>query len=316
MKNKFVLVIALLIALALFVGTVWPAVAQQSSLEPTADATDATPLVEAAIQTVNRSFPGIGPPAVFSYTFLDSTSDSSLGCPLIEGFDLGRFVVPYRIILSYGDRQYTYHASGDGTMLFPCDEQLPIGGPVAPGSVPFSASPAEAAISAALRTFPERGFPNNYTFTFSTPTTDSSLGCPLMEGFDLGRVVIPYRIVLTYADGQFTYHASEDGTILFLCDEQLPIGGPMPPESRPLTPTTPAEAAINAFLRDFPELGFPERYEFMILEIPGDRLLDCPTAEGSAADPRAVPYRVMLFSHGTSFLYYVSADGTTVIACQ
>ena len=124
MKNKRILVFAAFIALALLGGVAWSAVAQDDDGLVSANV---IPGVQAAVQAVNRSFPGIGQPDNFTYTFTEATTDSSLGCPLIEGFALDRPVVPYRVVLFYEDRQFTYHASGDGTILFPCDEALPTG---------------------------------------------------------------------------------------------------------------------------------------------------------------------------------------------
>ncbi|HEX6385053.1 MAG TPA: hypothetical protein VF177_10315 [Anaerolineae bacterium] len=315
MKNKCKVVLVALIALALLGGAAWSAMAQDGD---GVVAAEAIPAVQAAVQAVNRSFPGIGQPDSFSYTFTEATTDSSLGCPLIEGFALERPLVPYRIVLSYGERQFTYHASGDGTIVFPCDAALPIGGPLPPGREPFTpTTPAEAVIIAFLRTFPERGFPERYTFTFSAATTDSSLSCPLIEGFELERPVVPYRVVLFYADRQYTYHASGDGTIVFPCDEALPIGGPLPPGREPFTPATPVEAAINAFVNAFPERGFPERFEFVIPEaVSDDSLVPCPSAVGGMVDASMLPYRVTLYSASAAYVYHVSADSSTVIACD
>lgn len=315
MKNKFIVVLVAFIALALLGGAAWPAVAQDDDGVVTAEA---IPAVQAAVQAVNQSFPGIGQPLSFSFTFTEATTDSSLGCPLIEGFTLERPVVPHRIVLSYGDRQFTYHASGDGTIVFPCDAALPIGGPLPPGREAFTpATPAEAVITTFLRTFSERGFPERYTFTFAAATTDSSLGCPLIEGFELERPVVPYRVVLFYEDRQYTYHASGDGTIVFPCDEALPIGGPLPPERDPFTPATPVEAAINAFLDAFPERGFPERFEFVILEAAtDDTLVPCPSVAGGMVDASMLPYRVTLYSASAAYVYHVSADSSIVIACD
>jgi hypothetical protein len=175
----------------------------------------------------------------------------------------------------------------------------------------------QAAVQAVNRSFPGIGQPDNFTYTFTEATTDSSLGCPLIEGFALERPVVPYRIVLFYGDRQYTYHASGDGTIVFPCDEALPIGGPLPPGRAPFTPATPAEAAIHAFLNSFPERGFPERFEFVILEsVTDDSLLHCPSVEGGMVDASVVPYRVTLYSASVPYVYYVSADSSIVIACD
>jgi hypothetical protein len=318
MTSKYKLVFVAIMALALLVGVAGGL--KRTAVAQTGDTTRSeVPAVQAAIEAVNRSFPGIGQPHLFTFTFTEATTDSSLGCPLIEGFVLSQPVVPYRVMLSYGDRQFTYHATADGSLVFPCDEALPIGGPIPPGRIPFTATaatPAEAAIAAFLRSSPGRGFPHSFSYTFTAPTTDSSLGCPLIEGFTLERPVVPYRIVLSYPDGDFVYHAAGDISILFPCDEQLPIGGPVAADSEPFRPATPSEAAIDAFIRAFPERGFPERYEFIILDPTIDGpVAYCPTT-GDAIDVTITPYRVTLYSQDLPYVYYVSADSSIIVVCN
>ncbi|HSM54973.1 MAG TPA: hypothetical protein VK879_02360, partial [Candidatus Sulfomarinibacteraceae bacterium] len=143
--------------MALFAAV--PARAQQDEGAPAA--------VDAAVSALNQAIPGIGQPQRFTYSFLTPTADSALGCPLTQGFDLGRQVTPYRIMLFYPDARYTYHATADGSIVIPCDEQLPIGGPLPLGEQPYTpASPVEAVISSFLRSFPERQFPTRFQFTF------------------------------------------------------------------------------------------------------------------------------------------------------
>jgi len=327
-KSKYKFLLLAIMALSLLIG-LGPAAAQDNAAQDSAAQdsaaqndvalTGTNTAVNAAIEAVNRSFPDIGPPHLFTYTYTEATRDSSLGCPLIEGFTLDRPVVPYRITLTYGDRSYTYHASADGSMVFPCDEALPIGGPLPPDSTPFTAdaaTPAEAAIAAFLRSNPARGFPPSYTYTFATATQDSSLGCALIAGFMLERPVVPYRVVLSYPDGDFIYHVADDLSILFPCDEKLPIGGPIDPNAQEFEPTSPTEAAIDAFVRAFPERGFPDRYEFVFLDMTIDGpLAYCPAID-DAVDITNTPYRVILYSGDFSYVYYVSIDGTVVIACD
>lgn len=318
MKSKYKFLLLAIMALGLLLGLGRPA-SQHVVAQDDATLTGTNTAVNAAIEAVNRSFPNIGPPHLFTYTYTEATRDSSLGCPLIEGFTLDRPVVPYRITLTYGDRSYTYHASADGTIVFPCDEALPIGGPLPPDSTPFTAdaaTPAEAAIAAFLRTNPARGFPPSYTYTFATATSDSSLGCPLIEGFMLEQPVVPYRVVLSYPDGDFVYHVAGDLSILLPCDEKLPIGGPIDPNAQPFAPTSPTEAAINAFMQAFPDRVFPDRYEYVLLDPAIDGPLAYCPATDEAVDIAATPYRVTLYSGDVSYVYYVSADGTVVIACD
>lgn len=211
-KAPFLLTLFLTVLLTLSLSA--PAHAQQDEPAP--------PPIEAAVNAVNQAEPGIGLPQRFTYTFLEPTRDSSLRCPLRQGFQLANPVTPYRIMLLYPDVTYTYHASADASILIPCDEKLPTGGPLPPGEQPYApTSPIDAVIATFLTDFPQRHFPERYEFTFDVPTTDSSLGCPLVEGSTLEESVIPYRVTLFYEDAQFTYHASEDASILVPCDEKL-----------------------------------------------------------------------------------------------
>lgn len=214
LTKKVPLLLTVILATILALSFAAPARAQQD--EPP------SPPVDAAVSALNQAVPGIGQPQRFTFTFLTSTRDSSLGCPFSQGFQLGRQVTPFRIMFFYPGTQYTYHATADASILIPCDEKLPIGGPLPPGEQPFTpTSPVEPVISTFLQRFPQRQFPDRYQFTFGVPTTDSSLGCPLVDRSILANSVIPYRVTLFYEDAQYTYHASEDASILFPCDEKL-----------------------------------------------------------------------------------------------
>jgi hypothetical protein len=83
MKNRLLLLSAGV--LMLLMSAVW-LVNAQADTGPT--------LVNTAVRELNRSFPGIGESDSFTYTFSAPTNDSSLGCPLIEGFELPQSVVP------------------------------------------------------------------------------------------------------------------------------------------------------------------------------------------------------------------------------
>lgn len=314
MKKYLLVFVAIVLSLTLLFNRSGQSAEAQDDLTSAVD----IPAVNAAIEAINRIFPGIGQPHLFTYSFTEPTRDSSLGCPLLEGFVMSTSVVAYRVILSYGDRQYTYHATTDGSLVFPCDEQLPVGGPLPEGSTPFAAAavPAQAAIEALLRTAPSRGFPHSYSYTFTTATTDSSLGCPRLDGFGLGQPVAPYRVVLSYPDAEFVYHVAGDRSILFPCDEKLSIGGPLAAGREPFRPVTPVEAALDVFAAAFPNRVFPDRYEYLIL----DPVIDGPRAEcpdgATAVDVATTPYRITLYSLGVPYVYFAVADGTAVIACD
>jgi hypothetical protein len=276
----------------------------------------AGPLVEAVVQSLNRTMPGIGQPLRFTYSFLEPTRDSSLGCPLLPGHELGRAVVPYRIMLFYPGASYTYHISADGSMLFPCDPQLPIGGPVEPGQQPYVETPVEVVIAAFLRSFPERGFPPRYTYSFSVPTADSSLGCPLLPGQTMARQVVPYGIVLSFEDADYVYYAAGDGSIVVPCDPKVPVGGPPQLGEEPFAPGSPVEAAVNAYTQRFPERGLPERFEFRFGLATTDSSLGCPLVRGETLATPVVPYAVTLYDGGVGYLYYASEDGSLVVPCD
>lgn len=82
-------------------------------------------LIQTAIDHLNLTIPDIGIPGRWSYQYAPATSDSSLGCGLIEGQTLSRMVVPYQITLFYDGLPYVYFISGDGTILVPCDTKIP-----------------------------------------------------------------------------------------------------------------------------------------------------------------------------------------------
>lgn len=308
MRGKVIVVVLAAALLALLGGSLQVTRAQEMDR--------AGPLVDAAVQALNRTMPGIGQPERFTYSFLEPTRDSSLGCPLLPGYQLGRTVVPYRIMLFYPGASYTYHASGDGTILFACDPQLPVGGPIEPGQQPYAETPVEAVIATFLRSFPERGFPPRYTFTFSVPTTDSSLGCPLLPGQDLTREVVPYRIVLAFEDVDYIYYAAGDGSIVLPCDPKVPVGGPPQLGDRPFVPGSPVEAAITAYGHTFPDRGFPERFEFAFGLPTTDSSLGCPLVAGETLATPVVLYVVTLYDGGVPYVYHASEDGTIVIPCD
>jgi hypothetical protein len=308
MRGKMTVVLLVAALLALLGGSLQVTRAQEMDR--------AGPLVDAAVQALNRTMPGIGQPERFTYSFLEPTRDSSLGCPLLPGYELGRTLMPFRIMLFYPGATYTYHASGDGTILFACDPQLPVGGPIEPGQQPYAETPVEAVIAAFLRSFPERDFPPRYTFTFSVPTSDSSLGCPLIAGVELDYRVTPYRVVLSYDDAEYVYYASQDGSILLPCDAKLPVGGPSELGDQPFVPGSPVEAAINAYARTFPERGFPERFEFAFGLPTTDSSLGCPLVAGETLATSVVPYVVTLYDGGVPYVYHASEDGSLVVPCD
>lgn len=110
MTRKFTFLLSAIFMAVLLVVTGAPVNAQEDS---------GFTLVDRAVQVHTRSFPNIGEPEGFTYTFSAPTTDSSLLCPFIEGYGLDYAVVPYQIALFYGDTTYVYHAAGDGSQVAP-----------------------------------------------------------------------------------------------------------------------------------------------------------------------------------------------------
>ncbi len=118
-------------------------------------------------------------------------------------------------------------------------------------AVPLAAQddrlPREAALAAAQQRLGTRA--QSWTYTILAPTTSATLGCPTAPAGDLGREVIPYRYVLTYATGDYVVFASSDGTVVVLCDDKfnLTIDVPtaVPPDAVPvMTPVPSGEGCL------------------------------------------------------------------------
>lgn len=116
------------LALAIVVGLV--AIAPVAPLPASyAQAGPTTPPVvyNAAIDALNVAIPGIGRPDSWRHEVIDNYSDASLGCPTAPTTALGRTVGVYRVWLRYGDIEYLYHVSNDGTVVVPCDPKITAG---------------------------------------------------------------------------------------------------------------------------------------------------------------------------------------------
>ena len=61
----------------------------------------------------------------------------------------------------------------------------------------------------------------NWQYTILQPTDNSNLGCLLVEGETMAQTVTPYRVVLSYPDGDYVIHVSADGSMTQLCDEKF-----------------------------------------------------------------------------------------------
>lgn len=80
----------------------------------------------------------------------------------------------------------------------------------------------DAAVTAVNVAIPNKGQPNGWTHTTLPATTDSALGCILVEGTTLSTEVIPYVVRLEYPDGVYNVHVADTGEIVQLCDSKFP----------------------------------------------------------------------------------------------
>lgn len=118
MRVTFLVVIGLLL---LFISPVY---AQQPNQQ-----------TQAAIDALNQVIPNIGDPDIWSFTFRAETT-SDLGCPLVTGTELGRRVIAYRVVLTYGTTDYVYYVSEDTSIIVPCDPDIPDQPDVTPSLTP------------------------------------------------------------------------------------------------------------------------------------------------------------------------------------
>src|SRR5690606_36261411 len=79
----------------------------------------------------------------------------------------------------------------------------------------------QAAVEAARAAKSDLGEPSNWTFEILAPVSVSSLGCPMVQGAEMGRSVTPYRISLTYPDGIYVVYVSTDGYLTQVCDSKF-----------------------------------------------------------------------------------------------
>ena len=91
-----------------------------------------------------------------------------------------------------------------------------------------------AALRAARNAKPELGDTPNWRWQRLNPTTLSNLGCPLVQGVELGREVTPYIVSVIYPDATYLVHVSADTTLTQPCD----------PKFGALIASTPAPASI------------------------------------------------------------------------
>jgi hypothetical protein len=102
------------------------------------------PIREAAIAELNSRLPAAGRPSSWSYNMI-SSDNVNLECPEVaQGAALTPIVQVYVIDLVYTNASYTYYVSMDGSIVLPCDRDIPVNqvrtvvpmsSPVVPASV-------------------------------------------------------------------------------------------------------------------------------------------------------------------------------------
>ncbi len=118
MLKKLLVLSVLVITLSLSILQSSPSYAQDGGETPAA-------VREAAITALNNALPNIGRPTAWRHTILGSLDNTALGCVTASGTSLDQPVTVYQIWLTYGDTEYLYHVSEDGTLVQACDPKLP-----------------------------------------------------------------------------------------------------------------------------------------------------------------------------------------------
>ncbi len=135
--NKFVLIFSLI----LFV--LGASVASGNNQASPSYQTDAD-IVRGADAVVKQFYPTSGQPRSWQYTYSLSTNDGSLGCPLVASYNLGYYLQPYRVEITYQNLgtfivHLGYSTGGTLSISLPCDSRLGvvggIGGPTSPPQI-------------------------------------------------------------------------------------------------------------------------------------------------------------------------------------
>ena len=95
---------------------------------------------------------------------------------------------------------------------------LILGGGVAQAQTSGDAQLRELAISRAQEELNRSTRPERWTFVIQNDVGESSLGCPLVEGSDLGRTVAVYVYQLFYSDATYEVRVASDQSIVIPCD--------------------------------------------------------------------------------------------------
>jgi len=69
---------------------------------------------------------------------------------------------------------------------------------------------------------PNVGNVTQWQYTGYVMTNDGALGCPLVTGYNLGYSVVPWRVSLTFTNGQtYVVYVSSDPNVSVICDSKL-----------------------------------------------------------------------------------------------
>lgn len=98
----------------------------------------------------------------------------------------------------------------------------------------------QSAITAAQTNLNITTRPSNWSYQILGETSNNNLDCPLVANTaDLGQKVTPYRIQLTFGEAVYIVHASQDGSMVVLCDSKFALSAEATPSSGNASTATP-----------------------------------------------------------------------------
>ncbi len=141
--------------------------------------------------------------------------DSAWGCPGHDASD--SFTTGYRIIYSAGGRVFAYHTDNEET-FFLCPDWVDLQGEPLPTD-PIAASMVELAARDAVSRF---GVSQPELISLIAVTwSDSSLGCPKVNGDYTNEEIDGYRIVFRVNETTAIYHTSIRELVFCLPEDEI-----------------------------------------------------------------------------------------------
>ncbi|MBK8029331.1 MAG: SH3-like domain-containing protein [Chloroflexi bacterium] len=210
-------------------------------------------LFQTALRTAQANLNTTEDPLTWRYT-LERSRNSSLGCPVISGSDLGTEVVFYNVIITFTSGDFNVRVSVDGALIVACDTRaMPTATPLATATPLGAAAPITGATPTPPSCIltPNGGVSN----VRSEPSTDGG------DATVVAQITLPTPAVARTSDGSWFRIAN--GWVAASVVEttgdcaSLPLneagGGDQNPLSFPYcTLTTTAQGnLITAFVPDF-----------------------------------------------------------------